>query len=114
MQRRVAANKKHEKSLSPTVGAVVSARPERNKIQALGGAVKARRQRTGRVAIRVILVACRHKELDRDDSVNFSLKPIRDAIANSLGLDDNDARIKFHYGQVVTTGEQGVLVRIEL
>lgn len=103
---------KHE--ASSNLGAVVATRTERNKVQALDGAIKERRQRKGSVepCCRVLLIACRHRELD-DDSNVYSLKPLRDAIAASLGLDDADTRIRWDYGQAITPGEQGVIVRIE-
>lgn len=91
----------------------VEARPaERSAVQALDGGVKERRQSKGSVAVRVVLVSCRHRCSD-DDGVAASLKPIRDAVAASLGIDDGDARVKFHYTQCQTDGEQGVLVKIE-
>lgn len=95
-----------------SMGAVVRTRPQRNEISALDGAIKEQRQRKGRVAVRVTLIACRHRELDSDSAV-FALKPLRDAVAASLGIDDADARIAWDYGQVVSRGEPGVIVRIE-
>lgn len=102
----------HENNSS--VGAVGAARSERNKVSALDGRGKERRQRKGSMepCCRVLLISCRHRELD-DDSNCYSLKPLRDAIAASFGIDDADARIRFEYGQVITKGEQGVIVRIE-
>ncbi len=97
----------------PVVGAVVANRPERNPVQALDGRGKERRQRKGCVVVRVVLITCRRRELD-DDSATYALKPLRDAIAASLGLDDADARIEWNYGQQTTKGEQGVIVRIEV
>lgn len=96
------------------VDSVGASRTKRNKISALDGRGKERRQRKGSVepCCRVLLVSCRHRELD-DDSNIYSLKPLRDAIAASFGIDDADARIRFEYGQVITKGEQGVIVRIE-
>ncbi len=95
-----------------TVGAVATRRPERNAIQALDGGSKERRQRKGRVVVRVTLIQCRRRELD-SDSAAFALKPLRDAISASFGLDDADARIAWNYGQVVSKGEQGVIVKVE-
>jgi len=94
------------------VGAVATARSERNSVQTLDGTVKARRQRKGQVAIRVSFVVFRRRLLD-DDSNVYSIKPLRDAVSNTLGLDDADARIAFEYSQHETKGEQGVIVRIE-
>jgi len=86
--------------------------PERNKVSALDGRGKERRQRKGRVVILVSIIALRRRLLDEDSAI-FALKPLRDAIAASLGIDDADARIAWQYGQQTTKGEQGVIVRIE-
>ena len=94
------------------LGAVGARRPERNKVSALDGRGKERRQRTGRVVVCVTLIALRRRLLDEDSAI-FALKPLRDAIAASLGIDDADARIAWQYGQQITKGEQGVIVRIE-
>jgi hypothetical protein len=94
------------------LGSVATSRSERNKVSALDGRGKARRQRTGRVVILVSLIALRRRILD-EDSAMFALKPLRDAIAASLGIDDADARIAWQYGQQITKGKQGVIVRIE-
>ena len=101
-----------KRNSSPVVGAVVANRSERNAVPSLDRQVKERRQRKGRVVVRITLITFRHRELDGDSAV-FALKPLRDAIANSLGLDDADARIEWNYGQQITKGEQGVIVRIE-
>ena len=63
------------------------------------------------MAIVVSLISCRRRELDDDGNV-AALKPLRDAIAESLGLDDADKRIRFEYGQLETRTEQGVIVKI--
>lgn len=104
--------KRNPELFGGAVGAVVAARPERNKVSPLGGTVKARRQRKGQVAIRVSFVVFRRRLLD-DDSNVYSIKPLRDAVSATLSLDDADARIAFEYGQIVTRGECGVLVKIE-
>ena len=79
----------------------------------MDGGGKIKRASTGGVVVVVVLVACRNREID-DDANIYSLVPIRDAIAKSLGLDDADKRIRFKYGQVVTNGNEGVIVKIEL
>jgi len=94
------------------VGAGKITSPERNKVLPLVGAVKAQRQRTGQVVICVTFLACRHRELDSDSNV-YSIKPLRDAVAATLGIDDADARVRWQYAQVQTRGQEGVLVRIE-
>ena len=56
-------------------------------------------------------MAFRHRALD-DDNLTGGLKPLRDAIATTLGLDDGDPRLKFTVHQCVGRGPEGVLVRI--
>ncbi len=116
MQRRLKDEQRTRTKLyetaNPSVGAVVSRRPERNPVFALDARGKVCRQRKGRVAVRVTLIACRRRELD-DDSNIYSLKPLRDAISATLGIDDADSRIKWHYGQTITGGDTGVIVKIE-
>ena len=91
----------------------VEARPtERAKVEALDGGVKQRKASKGSVAVRVVLVSCRHR-LSDDDAVAASLKPCRDAVAASLGIDDGDARVRFECSQARTDGDQGVLVKVE-
>ncbi len=66
------------------------------------------------VAIRITLISCRRKLLDAHDNLPYAMKPICDAIAASIGLDDADPRIQWQYEQILTKGEPGVLVHIEI
>jgi hypothetical protein len=65
------------------------------------------------VAIRITCVALRRRLLDGHDAVAFSMKPLTDAIARSLRMDDADPRLSWEYSQLRTDGEQGVMVKIE-
>ena len=94
------------------LGRMAPAKQERNQVQPLDGGGKLRKQSSGGVVIVVTLIAFRHREID-DDANSYSCVPLRDAIAASLGLDDADKRIKFQYSQVVTRGDEGVLVKVE-
>lgn len=67
----------------------------------------------GSVAVVVSLIACVRKEHDFDN-ICGGCKPIVDAIAETLGIDDGDKRIKFEYGQICTKGQTGVMVKIEV
>lgn len=91
---------------------VEARRPERSQVSPLDGGIKERKAGKGSVVVRVTLISCRSRITD-DDALAYSLKPLRDAISNSLGLDDADPRIKFEYGQLRTDGTQGVIVKIE-
>jgi hypothetical protein len=47
------------------------------------------------------------------DNLIAGLKPLRDAVALHLGLDDADRYIDWAYAQVTTTGPVGVVVLIK-
>lgn len=65
---------------------------------------------TSRPLIRVQIISLRAKLTDSD---NLAAKWLRDAISASLGIDDGDSRIEWEVSQVLTGGEQGVIVRVE-
>lgn len=48
-----------------------------------------------------------------DDNLGGALKPVRDEIADWIGIDDGDGRIRWECGQVETQGEPGVIVKVE-
>ena len=81
-------------------------------VRALVQGVQKRQKGKGGVEIIVSLITCRRRELDDDGNV-AALKPLRDAVAESLGIDDGDKRIKFEYGQLETKSSEGVIVKIE-
>lgn len=49
--------------------------------------------------------------MDDHDNLRASMKPLVDAIAERLGVPDNDPRLVWEYGQVQTS-RAGVLVRV--
>lgn len=61
----------------------------------------------------VTIIACCQREAD-DDNNCASLKGVRDAIAESLGIDDGDRRIRFEYGQIESRADRGLIIKIEL
>ena len=67
--------------------------------------------RPGCLAYRVRLTSFRRKLLD-GDNLQTGLKPLRDAIAATLGIDDADCYIQWEYHQVATDGPRGVNVLI--
>jgi hypothetical protein len=69
------------------------------------------RKHKGRPCCMVTLVVHTRRALD-DDNLQGALKPLRDAIAGTLGIDDGDSRIHWEYGQVETRGWEGVAVKI--
>lgn len=77
----------------------------------------ARRRSRARVQagaeIVVTIVAHIRRRMD-DDNLATGCKPLRDAIAGELGVDDGDPNIRWEYGQVETRGRTGVTVKIEI
>lgn len=59
------------------------------------------------------LLALLRREFDAHDNLRASLKPIVDAIAGSLGVPDNDCRVRWQYAQARTAGEPRVIVTVE-
>lgn len=62
--------------------------------------------------LRVALIGFRVRILD-DDNFRGGCKPVRDAIAEWLGMSDSDKNIQWSYAQCQTSGEEGLAVKIE-
>ncbi len=50
---------------------------------------------------------------DGHDNLRSSLKPLVDAIAETLGVADADSRVEWEYSQAESRGEPGVIVTLE-
>lgn len=98
-------------ALYPSVGAVAAPQPQPAS-QALVKAAREPKRRAHGLDVVVTLIALRRRLFDDDNNVS-SFKPLRDAIAESLGIDDGDQHLRWQYGQLETKGEQGVIVKIE-
>lgn len=94
------------------VGCVEASQPKQPVAPALDRGIKKQKKRSPRLEIVVTMSAHRGRILDDDNNVG-SLKPLRDAIADGLGIDDGDPAIKFCCSQIQTRGREGVLVTIE-
>lgn len=66
---------------------------------------------TGGPVLRVTLIGFESRPRDSD---NPCYKALRDAIARSFGLDDDDKTIAWEYSQHTTAGSEGVLVKVEV
>jgi hypothetical protein len=62
--------------------------------------------------VTVTLTAYLARRLDPDNLAG-ALKPLQDAVAGWLGIDDGDERLRWEYGQVETRGREGVTVKVE-
>lgn len=61
----------------------------------------------------VTLIRLSAGELD-DDNLRFALKGVRDGVADRLGVDDRDPRVRWEYGQeTCRRGEFGVRIEIK-
>lgn len=71
--------------------------------------------KSGKEGVGVCITLCSHRRrlLDSHDNLRSSTKPLVDAIAKTIGLDDADPRIKWQYHQLETKGREGVVVTIE-
>lgn len=61
----------------------------------------------------VTMLALLRREFDAHDNLRAALKPLVDAIAGSLGVPDNDRRVRWQYAQARTAGEPRVVVTVE-
>lgn len=111
----------HIKKRNPhlfAVGGLRSPEPERSAGRALGDEAQARPRRSRRLEgrdgkLRVVFVVHRRRLVEDRDNLIGGCKPLRDAIAISLGLDDSERFIWWEYHQIKTSGRQGVAVKIE-
>jgi hypothetical protein len=104
------------KRLNPhlfAVGGVEAAQPQPASAPPLARGVGQQQGGAGGICVRVGFIACLRRQLD-DDNLVGSLKPLRDAVAKTLGLDDADRRIHWQCEQVPTKGREGVIVKVEL
>jgi hypothetical protein len=66
-----------------------------------------------RLEVRIAIIRIGPRLLDSDNAT-YAAKPLRDAIAASLGVDDADPRLEWEYLQIKSSGSPGVLVKIEI
>ena len=63
----------------------------------------------------VVLISLRKRLItDATESLPVGFKYHRDAISDELGLDDSDKNITWEYGQVRTSGPEGVIASISI
>lgn len=96
----------------PPLGGVETSQPKSTPAQALARGSSRPQKRKGSVDAIITLVACRHRLLDSDNNA-ASFKPLRDAVAETIGIDDGSNRIRWEHEQIETKGEQGVIVKLQ-
>ena len=104
------SNRKLNPHLFGPAGGLDREIPKRTAVQALDQN-KPKRQRGTRCVVEVCLLSLRSSELD-DDNLAAAHKAFRDAIAQTLGVDDGDSRIRFRYLQGITKSKPHTLVII--
>ncbi len=96
------------------VGGLGADRAKPTALQALECDLQKPASGTQGVALCVTCIAFRKRLLDQHDAVAYSFKPLTDAIAFTLSLDDADPRLRWEYHQVRTAGRTGVIVMVEM
>lgn len=91
------------------VGAVETRQPQPQKRPALDRVPSPREDRETGVVLRVVFTAHLARPMD-DDNLVASLKPLRDAVAASLGVDDGDPRVEWACRQV-KDADEGVSIK---
>lgn len=94
------------------VGSLGSAQHQQEPRRALVKDASTRQKGGTDLAVIVTLIGHVSRVQDDDNFVR-GCKPLRDAIARSLGIDDGSSRIRFEYGQVETKGDKGVTVKLQ-
>lgn len=94
------------------LGSVAMPQREQSTPKTLDGQPHRHRKRPHRTCAVISLISFRRRELDGDNLV-AGFKPLRDALADTLGINDADPRIRWQYGQCETRGETGTIVKIE-
>lgn len=108
------STRKRNPHLFGAVGAVEANRPQRPTLPPLERNLQKPEGGAASFGFRITCVALRKRLVDGHDAVEYSFKPLTDAIAASLGFkNDADPRLHWEYAQVLTSGEQGVIVKIE-
>src|SRR6266853_274451 len=95
------------------MGAVPHSQHQHDPGKALGHEIRRKEERKAGMGFRVTIVSFREKALDGDNLI-AGAKFLRDAIAETIGLDDAEGSgIEWSYGQQLTRGEQGTIIMIE-
>jgi len=101
------------KALVKSVGGLATPKPEPDQVRALDRKSSALKRRKGSVVIICTFLTFVSRRVDSDNFGSGPIKPLRDAIAKSIGVDDGDSRLKFEYSEpIFTRGATGVQVLI--
>lgn len=102
---------KQAKAYAQSMGGLGNTERQPDPIPPLDHRPKAHPKRKGCVDYCIKIVSYRMREADSDNII-AGAKPLRDSVARSLGIDDNDARIRWEYDTITTSGATGTHVII--
>lgn len=108
---------KHEKAKAEAnrraelVAGLANSKCEPDPLPALEQSKKTYRSGKKRLVLCVKIISIRNREADSDNIISGA-KPLRDAIAKSLGVDDHDKHIRWEYEVITTAGGTGTQVVI--
>lgn len=95
-----------------SMGTVGYPKLQPDQTQPLDGKRKPRQNGPVALAVVVTIIRVGYKEFDEDNLI-AGAKPLRDAIAASLRVDDADKRIRWQYRQIIDAGRTGTIVKID-
>lgn len=85
----------------------------RAKLPPVGTLERSRKKQQGGSPCMVVSLTTFRRRLLDPDAVAYACKPLTDAIAQNIGVDDADSRVYWQHFQQQTRGAEGVLVMIE-
>ena len=100
-------------SASGSVVPIVDSKPTGALVKSPPAEPKRTRRVQPGVAVTITLTAYLGSRID-PDNLGTAFKPLQDAIAAWLGVDDGDTRILWQYGYVMTHGRPETTVKIEI
>lgn len=113
----IAKNSKSEafRKLNPHIFALAGLRPAQPKPDQRSKSQDQRMEaRQERIRYRVTFTVYRKRLLDQGDNDRYAMKPLRDRVAEYLGLaNDNNEFLQWHYFQIKSRGPLGTHVLIE-
>jgi hypothetical protein len=111
-ERILRADREQNAGRRNILGGLEAGQPKPTASPALAGRASKRAVCEKGVEIVVTFTAHRKRLLDKDNNT-ASFKPLQDALARDIGLDDGDSRFNWQYSQIKTEGREGVVVTVE-
>jgi hypothetical protein len=110
IQRQIA---QEDAAKAGAVAGLQNPKPEQRTVSALDRRHAPQKRGARPMGCCITIISVRRRLLDSDNLAGGS-KGLRDAIADSLGLDDGDRRLRWQYQQIeCARGREGTIVMIE-